>query len=154
MPLFRRPQIIALTISSLLLMEQLDGTILATALPSIAQSLHVDPVSASVALTSYIVGLAIFIPASGAVADRFGSRTTLLTAIILFVSCSVLCGQATTLSVLAIGRMLQGIGGALMVPVGRLVLLRSVAKSELLGTMMWMMLPQRSVQCSARYSAA
>ncbi|NHO31156.1 MFS transporter [Acetobacter fallax] len=136
-----RSQIIALTISSLLLMEQLDGTILATALPSIAQSLHVDPVSASVALTSYIIGLAIFIPASGAVADKFGSRTTLIAAITLFVICSVLCGQATNLPMLAAGRMFQGIGGTLMVPVGRLVLLRSVARSELLKTMMWMMLP-------------
>ncbi|GBR10816.1 MFS transporter [Acetobacter oeni] len=141
MPLLRQPQIIALTVSSLLLMEQLDGTILSTALPSIAQSLHVDPVAASVSLTSYIVGLAIFIPASGAVADEFGSRTTLLGAITIFIFCSVLCGQAVSLPMLAAGRMLQGVGGALMVPVGRLVLLRSVAKSELLGTMMWMMLP-------------
>ncbi|NHN88659.1 MFS transporter [Acetobacter conturbans] len=141
MPALRRSQIVALTISSLLFMEQLDGTILATALPSIATSLHVDPVAASVALTSYIVGLAIFIPASGAVADRFGSRTTLMIAITLFVTCSILCGQATSLSVLAFGRMMQGVGGALMVPVGRLVLLRSVAKSELLGAMTWMMMP-------------
>lgn len=141
MLLLRPSQIIALTISSFLFMEQLDGTILATALPSIAASLHVDPVAASVALTSYIVGLAIFIPASGAVADRFGSRTTLLVAIGLFMSCSLLCGQADSLPVLAFGRMMQGVGGALMVPVGRLVLLRSVAKSELLKTMTWMMMP-------------
>lgn len=141
MPLLRRSQIIALTISCFLFMEQLDGTILATALPSIAASLHVDPVEVSVALTSYIVGLAIFIPASGAVADRFGSRTTLMVAIGLFVACSILCAQAQTLSVLALGRMVQGVGGALMVPVGRLVLLRSVAKSELLKTMTWMMMP-------------
>ncbi|MCH4090110.1 MFS transporter [Acetobacter sp.] len=141
MPALRRSQIIALTISSLLFMEQLDGTILATALPAIASSLHVDPVAASVALTSYIVGLAIFIPVSGAVADRFGSRTTLMVAITLFIVCSILCGQATSLPVLALGRMVQGVGGALMMPVGRLVLLRSVAKSELLKTMTWMMMP-------------
>lgn len=141
MPVLRKSRIIALTVSSLLLMDQLDGTILATALPSIARSLHVDPVAASVAMTSYIVGLAIFIPISGAIADRFGSRTTLLVAIALFVVCSAVCGQAQSLAVLTVGRMVQGAGGALMVPVGRLVLLRSVAKAELLSTMMWMMMP-------------
>lgn len=141
MPVLRQSRIIALTVSSLLLMEQIDGTILATALPSIAQSLGVDPVSASVALTSYIVGLAIFIPVSGVLADRLGSRTVLLAAVSFFIVCSMICGQADSLPVLAAGRMAQGIGGALMVPVGRLVLLRSVAKAELLGTMMWMMLP-------------
>lgn len=141
MPLLRRPQLIALTVSSLLLMEQLDGTILSTALPSIALSLHVDPVMASVALTSYIVGLAVFIPASGAVADRAGSRTTLLAAIAVFVVSSALCARADSLGALALFRVMQGAGGALMVPVGRLVMLRSVEKSELLRTMMWMMLP-------------
>ncbi|MBV1838370.1 MFS transporter [Acetobacter estunensis] len=134
-------RIIALTVASLLFMEQLDGTILATALPSIARSLDVDPVLTSVALTSYIVGLAIFIPASGAVADRLGSRTTLMVAITLFMACSMLCGVAGNLELLAFGRIFQGMGGALMAPVGRLVLLRSVPRSELLGVMMWMMMP-------------
>ena len=141
MPFVSRPHLIALIVASMFFMEQLDGTILATALPSIANSLHVDTVSTSVALTSYIIGLAIFIPASGALADRLGSRTVLTGAIIMFVACSVLCASATNLIFLACMRTLQGIGGALMVPVGRLVVLRGTAREDLVRTMTWMMLP-------------
>lgn len=136
-----RVHLTALIVASMLFMEQLDGTILSTALPSIANSLHVDTVATSVALTSYIIGLAIFIPASGALADRLGSRTVLSCAIIIFVLCSVACGSAHSLLFLACMRTLQGIGGALMVPVGRLVVLRSTPREELVRTMTWMMLP-------------
>lgn len=136
-----RPHLIALIVASMFFMEQLDGTILSTALPSIAHSLHVDTVSTSIALTSYIIGLAIFIPPSGALADRLGSRTVLTGAIIMFVTCSVLCGLASNLLFLACMRTLQGIGGALMVPVGRLVVLRGTAQEDLVRTMTWMMLP-------------
>lgn len=136
-----RTQLIALTVSSLLFMEQLDGTILSTALPAIAQSLHVDTVSTSVALTSYIVGLAIFIPASGALADRIGSRTVLLVAISIFVLCSLLCAGAHSLPFLAAMRALQGVGGALMVPVGRLVVIRGTPRDQLVRIMTWMTLP-------------
>ncbi|MGO3517824.1 MAG: MFS transporter, partial [Acetobacter cibinongensis] len=118
-----RVHLTALIVASMLFMEQLDGTILSTALPSIANSLHVDTVATSVALTAYIIGLAIFIPASGALADRLGSRTVLSGAIIMFVLCSVACASAHSLTFLACMRTLQGIGGALMVPVGRLVVL-------------------------------
>lgn len=100
----------------MMFMEQLDGTILATALPSIANSLHVDTVATSVALTSYIIGLAIFIPASGALADRLGSRSVLMVAICIFVTSSLLCAQANSLPFLACMRTLQGIGGALWCP--------------------------------------
>ncbi|OUJ02336.1 MFS transporter [Acetobacter cibinongensis] len=136
-----RVHLTALIVASMLFMEQLDGTILSTALPSIANSLHVDTVATSVALTAYIIGLAIFIPASGALADRLGSRTVLSGAIIMFVLCSVACASAHSLTFLACMRTLQGIGGALMVPVGRLVVLRSTPREELVRTMTWMMLP-------------
>lgn len=136
-----RTHLTALIVASMLFMEQLDGTILSTALPAIANSLHVDTVATSVALTAYIVGLAIFIPASGALADRLGSRTVLSGAIVMFVLCSVACASAHSLLFLACMRTLQGIGGALMVPVGRLVVLRSTPREELVRTMTWMMLP-------------
>ncbi|MGV4877417.1 MFS transporter [Acetobacter indonesiensis] len=141
MPSVSRVHLTALIVASMLFMEQLDGTILSTALPSIANSLQVDTVATSVALTSYIIGLAIFIPASGALADRLGSRTVLTGAIIIFVTCSVACASAHSLLFLACMRTLQGIGGALMVPVGRLVVLRSTPREELVSTMTWMMLP-------------
>ena len=122
-------------------MEQLDGTVLATALPTMARSFDVDPLHMNVALTSYLLSLAVFIPASGKAADRFGSRTVFRAAIALFTLGSILCAQAPSLLFLVGARMLQGIGGAMMVPVGRLVLLRSVSKTELVGAMAWLMIP-------------
>lgn len=141
MPRPTKAQFTALIVASMMFMEQLDGTILATALPSIANSLHVDTVATSVALTSYIIGLAIFIPASGALADRLGSRSVLMVAICIFVTSSLLCAQANSLPFLACMRTLQGIGGALMVPIGRLVIIRSTPRDQLVRTMTWMMLP-------------
>ena len=136
-----RTRLIALIIASGLFMEQLDSTVLTTALPAMAHSFGVDPLHMSAALTSYLVGLAIFIPASGRIADRFGSRTVFASAIALFMAGSVLCSQAPSLLFLILARLLQGAGGAMMVPVGRLVLLRTVAKSELVSAMFWMLLP-------------
>ncbi len=140
-PFPTRIQLTALTVSAMFFMEQLDGTILATALPAIARDLHVGTVATSVALTSYIIGLAIFIPASGALADRLGSRTILSLAITVFLICSILCGVAHSLPFLAVMRMLQGAGGALMVPVGRLVVIRDTPRKDLVRAMAWMMLP-------------
>jgi EmrB/QacA subfamily drug resistance transporter len=122
-------------------MEQLDGTILATALPDMARSFGVSPLHMSVALTSYMLSLAVFIPASGFVADRFGARSVFCWAIGLFTVGSVLCGQATSLPMLVGSRLLQGMGGAMMVPVGRLVLLRSVSKADLVSAMSWLLVP-------------
>ena len=141
MPALTPPKLIALTVACMLFMEQLDGTILSTALPAIAKSLDITPVTASVALTSYILGLAIVIPASGAISDHLGSRRTLFLAISIFIVFSFTCGVSSNLPMLAASRTFQGMGGALMVPVGRLVLLQNVQKSELLKTMTWMMLP-------------
>jgi EmrB/QacA subfamily drug resistance transporter len=135
------PRMTALIVASALFMEQLDGTVLATALPTMARSFNVDPLHMNVALTSYLLSLAVFIPASGKAADRFGSRTVFSGAIALFTIGSILCAQAPSLMFLVGARILQGIGGAMMVPVGRLVLLRSVSKSELVAAMAWLMIP-------------
>jgi EmrB/QacA subfamily drug resistance transporter len=132
---------VALIIASAMFMEQLDGTILATALPAMARSFDVSPLHLSVALTSYMLSLAVFIPASGAVADRYGSRNVFRAAIALFTLGSILCGVSGSLPLLVVSRLLQGIGGAMMVPVGRLVLLRSVPKSELVSAMSWLLVP-------------
>jgi EmrB/QacA subfamily drug resistance transporter len=131
----------ALIIGSALFMEQLDGTILTTALPAMARSFGVDPLHMSVALTSYLLSLAVFIPASGRMADRFGARTVFRGAIGLFTLGSVLSAWADSLSFLVLARLLQGLGGAMMVPVGRLVLLRTVAKSDLVAAMSWLLVP-------------
>ncbi|HTI83728.1 MAG TPA: MFS transporter, partial [Acetobacteraceae bacterium] len=109
--------------------------------PSMARSFHADPLHMNVALTCYLLTLAMFIPASGRVADRFGSRTVFRAAIGLFTLGSIGCAQAPTLSFLVAARMLQGVGGAMMSPVGRLVMLRAVSKSELVNAMAWLMIP-------------
>ncbi len=132
---------VALIVASAMFMEQLDGTVLATALPTMAESFHTAPLRMNVALTSYLLTLAMFIPASGKLADRFGSRTVFRAAIGLFTLGSILCGVSQSLAALVAARMLQGMGGALMSPVGRLVLLRACSKSELVASMAWLMIP-------------
>jgi EmrB/QacA subfamily drug resistance transporter len=132
---------VALIVASAMFMEQMDGTVLATALPTMAHSLGTDPLHMNVALTSYLLSLAVFIPASGKVADRFGARNVFRGAIGLFTLGSILCAQAPDLSFLVVSRIVQGIGGAMMVPVGRLVLLRSSSKSELVTAMAWLQIP-------------
>lgn len=132
---------VALIIASALFMEQLDATVLATALPTMARSFGVSPLHMGAALTSYLLGLAVFIPVSGYVADRFGARKIFRLAIAVFTLGSVLCGQAPSLPFLVGARFLQGIGGAMMVPVGRLVLLRSVAWKDMVAAMAWYTIP-------------
>ena len=122
-------------------MQNVDGTVVATALPAMARSFGAAPLEMNLALTSYLLSLAVFIPVSGWMADRFGSRTVFRAAIAVFTLGSVLCGAATSLPMLVGARIVQGIGGAMMVPVGRLVLLRSVAKSELVAAMAWLTTP-------------
>ncbi len=131
----------ALIVACALFMQNLDGTVIATALPAMARAFHQDPVRMNVALTSYLVSLAVFIPASGWMADRFGARSVFRAAIAVFTVGSVLCGLADTLPFLVAARVLQGAGGAMMVPVGRLVLLRTAAKSELVAAMAWLSAP-------------
>jgi len=118
----RRTRLIAVIVACALFMQNLDSTVIATALPTMARVFGVEPVRMNVALTSYLLSLAVFIPASGWTADRYGTRTVFRGAIAVFTVDSVLCGRADTLSFLVASRILQGIGGAMMVQVGRLVL--------------------------------
>jgi EmrB/QacA subfamily drug resistance transporter len=131
----------ALIIATALFMENMDGTVISTSLPAIALDLHQDPIVLKLALTSYMLTLAVFIPASGWVADRFGARTVFCSAIVVFTFGSILCGASSSLSTLIAARVFQGLGGAMMVPVGRLVLLRSVAKSDLVSAMAYLTMP-------------
>jgi EmrB/QacA subfamily drug resistance transporter len=136
-----RVRLTALIVASALFMQNLDSTVIATALPTMARSFGAAPMHMSVALTAYLLSLAVFIPASGWIADRFGTRTVFRAAIIVFTVGSVLCGRADSLWFLVAARILQGAGGAMMVPVGRLVLLRTAAKSELVAAMAWLSVP-------------
>lgn len=131
----------ALIVATALFMQNLDATVLATALPTMAREFAVQPTAMSLALTSYLLALAVFIPASGFTADRFGARTVFQAAILVFVAGSVACGFSTSLETLIVARFFQGIGGAMMVPVGRLVLLRSVDKRDLVSAMSWLAMP-------------
>src|SRR5262249_23291216 len=112
-------------------MQNLDSTVIATALPTIARSLDESPLTLNVAITCYLLSLAVFIPISGWAADRFGARRVFSAAIVVFTLGSIGCGMANLLAGLVAARIVQGMGGALMVPGGRLVLLRTVEKSDL-----------------------
>jgi EmrB/QacA subfamily drug resistance transporter len=122
-------------------MEQLDSTILTTAIPDMARSLATTPVRMNVAVTAYVLTLAVFIPLSGWFADRFGSRRIFVLALLTFTLGSALCGIANSFAMLVAMRVVQGLGGAMMTPVGRLILLRSVPRSEFVSAMAYMTLP-------------
>jgi EmrB/QacA subfamily drug resistance transporter len=135
-----RFRLVALIVAVTFFMENLDGTAIATALPQIARSFAVTPTDVSIGMTAYLVTLAVFIPISGWIADRFGARTIFSTAIAIFTLASVGCGFANNLPEFISARILQGLGGAMMVPVGRLVVLRSTPKSSLvqaIATIVW-----------------
>jgi EmrB/QacA subfamily drug resistance transporter len=122
-------------------MESLDTTILNTALPAIATALHVVPLSMKSVLTSYTLSLAVFIPLSGWVADRFGTRIVFSSAIGVFTLGSLLCGLSSDLHVMVACRILQGCGGAMMVPVGRLTMVHAFPKAELVRAMSFVAIP-------------
>src|SRR5271163_4012704 len=122
-------------------MESLDTTILNTAVPAISEALKVPPLSMKSVLASYTLSLAVFIPISGWMADRFGTRRVFASAIGIFCLGSFLCGISTDIHLLVAFRVLQGCGGAMMVPVGRLTLVRTFAKSDLLRTMSFISIP-------------
>ncbi len=122
-------------------MESLDTTILNTAVPSISQALHVSVLSMKAVLASYTLSLAVFIPISGWMADRFGTRRVFASAIGMFTLGSLLCGLSSNIHVLVLCRVVQGFGGAMMVPVGRLTLVRAFAKSELVRVMSFVSIP-------------
>jgi EmrB/QacA subfamily drug resistance transporter len=127
--------IIPLIVACSLFMETLDSTVIATALPTISRSLHEDPLKLNLAITCYLLSLSIFIPLSGWMADRFGARTVFRAAIAVFCLGSICCGLSNDLSEFVASRMLQGMGGAMMSPVGRFVMLRTVPKAELMRAM-------------------
>jgi EmrB/QacA subfamily drug resistance transporter len=137
----QRAKLLPLIVACALFMENTDSTVIATSLPAIAQSLGEDPIALKLALTSYLVSLAVFIPISGWMADRFGARTIFRTALAIFMFGSVLCAMSNSLLAFVGARFLQGMGGAMMVPVGRLVILRSVQKSELVSALAYLTIP-------------
>ena len=132
---------IALIVGAAVFMEQMDATILATALPGMARDLGVSAPSLSIALTSYLISLAIFIPASGWLADRLGGRVLFRGAILFFTAASALCAFAPNVGFLAAARFLQGMGGAMMIPVGRLLLFRTIEKRDMVNAMSWVLVP-------------
>ena len=122
-------------------MEQLDATVVNTAIPAIAANLQVTPLSLKSIVSSYILALAVGIPISGWMADRFGTKRVFAVAIIVFTLASVMCGLALNTPMLIAARLLQGLGGAMMMPVGRLTIIRTFPKAELLGAMNFVIIP-------------
>jgi len=136
-----RQFVISLIVACAMFMQNLDSTIIATALPAIARSLGESPLQLNVAITCYLLSLAVFIPISGWTADRFGARQVFSGAIVVFTLGSIACGLSNSLPMLVVARIVQGMGGAMMVPVGRLVLLRTVPRSELVRAMSFVSVP-------------
>ncbi len=141
MPAAARAFIIPLIVATALFMENLDSTVIATALPAISRSLNESPLTLNMAITCYLLSLAVFIPVSGWVADRFGARRVFQGAILVFLLGSIGCGLSQNLWQMVAARTLQGMGGAMMVPVGRLVILRTVEKSQLVKAMAYLTVP-------------
>ena len=128
-------------VATALFMQTLDGTILNTALPTMAQALNESPLRMQSAIIGYLLTVAMLIPASGWLADRFGSRRVFITAIVLFAFGSLCCALSTTLHQLVAARVAQGVGGALMMPVGRLSVLRSFPRTELVRVLSFVTIP-------------
>ena len=122
-------------------MQSLDTTILNTAVPAIARAMDVTPLNVKSVLASYTLSLAVFIPVSGWMADRFGTRRVFASAIGLFTLGSVLCGLSTSIDMLVACRVLQGMGGAMMMPVGRMTLARTFGKADLVRAMSFVAIP-------------
>lgn len=136
--------LIPATVGAAFFMEGLDSTIIATSLPQMAHGLNVGATQVSVAMTAYLVSVSMWIAASGWLADRFEARRVYIAAIVVFVLGSLICGLSTSLPSLIVGRMVQGAGGALMTPIGRLILARSFPRNELVRAMAFMVIPGMS----------
>lgn len=128
-------------VAAALFMEQLDSTIVNTAIPAMAASLHATPLSLKAVVASYILSLAVCIPVSGWMADRYGTRRVFGIAVVIFTLASILCGLAVNVPMLVAARILQGMGAAMMMPVGRLAIIRTFPKSELLRAMNFVIIP-------------
>jgi EmrB/QacA subfamily drug resistance transporter len=136
-----KERLIPLIVATALFMENMDSTVIATSLPAIAADIGTSPLTLKLSITSYLLSLAVFIPASGWTADRFGPRMVFSIAIAVFMVGSVGCALSQNVTHFVIARILQGMGGAMMTPVGRLVLLRSIDKSALVNAMTWVTVP-------------
>ena len=132
---------VPLIVATALFMANLDATVLSTSLPAIARDLGLNPIHLKLALTTYLLALAVFIPASGWAADRFGPKNVFRVAMAVFAVGSIFCGLASGLGSLVAARVLQGLGGAMMMPVGRLIVWRSVPKSEIIAAAAWLTVP-------------
>jgi EmrB/QacA subfamily drug resistance transporter len=140
-PFHAAPRRVALTVAGALFMEGFDSAMILTSLPQMAYDLHESPLRLSVAVTAYLIALAIFIPISGWVADRFGPRRVYCASILVFIAGSLWCGLSKSILSLVLGRFVQGMGGSMMSPVGRLILTRGVEKRALVQVMNYMLLP-------------
>ncbi|MBV8922732.1 MFS transporter, partial [Bradyrhizobium sp.] len=136
-----KQRLIPLIVATALFMENMDSTVIATSLPAIAADIGTSPLTLKLAITSYLLSLAVFIPASGWTADRFGARMVFAIAVAVFMAGSIGCAVSSSVTDFVIARILQGMGGAMMTPVGRLVLLRSIDKSALVNAMAWVTVP-------------
>jgi EmrB/QacA subfamily drug resistance transporter len=136
-----RDKLVPVIVAFPLFLQNLDSSVMATALPSIARSLQVETLQLNLAITAYLLSLAVFLPLSGWVADRFGAKRVFCGAIACFSIGSALCGVADSLTSLVLFRVVQGLGGAMMVPVGRLILLRRVKPSAMVAAMVWFTVP-------------
>jgi EmrB/QacA subfamily drug resistance transporter len=134
-------RITPLILAVALFMEQMDSTVIATSLPAIAGDIGTSPVALKLAVTSYLVALAIFIPISGWMSDRFGAKNIFRLAIVVFVLGSIACAFSNSIQSFVISRFLQGIGGSMMTPVGRLLLVRGTPRNELVSAMAWLTIP-------------
>src|SRR5215469_15532892 len=141
LPTMTPERLIPLIVAVALFMENMDSTVIATSLPAIAADIGSRPLELKLAITSYLLALAIFIPASGWMADRFGARNVFRSAIAVFMFGSIGCALSQSLWHFVIARFLQGMGGAMMSPVGRLVLIRTVGKRKLIGAMALLTMP-------------
>jgi len=137
----KHDRLVPLIVAVALFMENMDSTVISTSLPAIAADIGTSPLALKLAVTCYLLSLAIFIPASGWTADRFGARTVFRAAIAVFVIGSIGCAFASSLTGFVIARIVQGMGGAMMTPVGRLVLVRSIDRRALVGAMVWVTMP-------------
>jgi EmrB/QacA subfamily drug resistance transporter len=133
--------LVPLIVACALLMQNLDSTAINTALPAMATALHETPIRLHLAITSYMLALGAFLPISGWIADKYGARRIFRLAIVIFTIASIFCGLSRNFEQLILSRVLQGLGGAMMVPVGRLILVRSVPKAELVAAMALMGMP-------------
>lgn len=132
---------LALLVAVTFFMENLDATVIATAIPQMAREFVVSPVELNIGISAYLLAVAIFIPISGWLAGRIGARSVFVGAILIFTLASVMCGMSKSLPMFAFSRILQGIGGALMVPVGRMVVLGMTAKKDMVKTIAFISWP-------------